>query len=124
MTIWGVAPGAQGSDPTAGLRLELVAVELVHLWDTKTALGQGVHQLLMCKIKIILQLDSYVIYVIYICVCVISIYKYHMVQYPVIRQDPEVCPDSQRASGQAKMTMMMTMMMITIIIFIIILISS
>ena len=28
-----------------------------------------------------------------------------------LRQDPEVCPDSQRESGQAKMTMTMTMAM-------------
>ena len=27
--------------------------------------------------------------------------------YIVTQQDPEVCPDSQRASGQAKMTMTM-----------------
>ena len=41
MTIWGVAPGAQGSDPTAGLRLELVAVELVHLfWTQKRLWGK------------------------------------------------------------------------------------
>jgi len=40
----------------------------------------------------------------------------------ILRQDPEVCPDSQRASGQAKMTMTMTMAMMMMII--IILISS
>ena len=39
----------------------------------------------------------------------------------IIRQDAEVCPDSQRASGQAKMTMMtmMTIMMMMMIIIII-----
>ena len=38
----------------------------------------------------------------------------------IIRQDAEVCPDSQRASGQAKMTMMtmMTIMMMMMIIII------
>ena len=48
--------------------------------------------------------------------------------YIVTQQDPEVCPDSQRASGQAKMTMTMAMMMmmmmamVMIIMFIIIII--
>jgi len=52
--------------------------------------------------------------------------------YIVTQQDPEVCPDSQRASGQAKMTMtmamammmmmMMMMAMVMIIMFIIIII--
>ena len=67
-------------------------------------------------------------------------YTYHITYYIymcISLQDPEVCPDSQRASGQAKMTMTMTMamammmmmtmtmmMMIMFIIIIIILISS
>ena len=37
--------------------------------------------------------------------------------YIVTQQDPEVCPDSQRVSGQAKMTMTMAMMMMMMIFF-------
>ena len=44
----------------------------------------------------------------------------------IVPQDPEVCPDSQRVSGQAKITMMMMMMMTmtTVIVAILIVIVN
>ena len=48
------------------------------------------------------------------------------ISFLILRQDPEVCPGSQRTSGQVKMTMMrmmmMTMMMMIIIVIIVIII--
>ena len=41
----------------------------------------------------------------------------------IVPQDPEVCPDSQRVSGQAKITMMM-MTMTTVIVAILIVIVN
>ena len=69
-------------------------------------------------------------YILYICICINVYYILHIYIYVIftIRQNPEVCPDSQHASGQAKMTMTMTttttMMMMAMMAMMMILISS
>ena len=62
----------------------------------------GVQEFLVVILYIYIYIHTMCVYILYIYTRKIS---------NISRQDPEVCRDSQRASGKAKMTMMMTMIL-------------